>query len=311
MQSIRSRLLIGLIKKRHLFQLKLKQEVIDEAFSVQAFRDKIDAAAMKYTRIPDEVCHEMVDIDGMHAEWLIPNEAPKEKVILYIHGGGFISGSSLTHRMHVLRFVKGTGIKALLFDYRLAPEHPYPAALEDSLSAYKWLLDKGFDPKNIVIAGESAGGSLTLASSVALRDQGIPLPKALVSVSPCTDLTCSAESFVTNAKRDIAPMNSWYIWTGYYVGETNPALPWLSPLNADLEGLPPMLLYVGSAEIHLDDTRNFAMKAKKAGVDVEFKIWKGMVHAFPLLPPLFPEGKEAMKGINDYICKQLDNKSLS
>lgn len=305
MQSIRSKFFIWLIKNRHLFKLKLKPQIIDESFSVTQFRKEIDSAAVKYNRIPKDIEIKSSDIDGMNSEWLIPVGAPDNKVILYIHGGGFISGSCLTHRVHVSKIVKSSGLKALVFDYRLAPEHPYPAALEDSLSAYKWLLKEGYKSTDIVIAGESAGGSLTLAALIAIRDQGLPLPKAAVSISPCTDLTCSAESFKTNAKRDIAPINSWSIWTGYYVGENDPSLPWLSPLKADLKGLPPILLCVGSAEIHLDDTRNFAVKAKQAGVETNFKIWKGMVHSFPMLSPFFPEAKAAMVEICEYIREQL------
>lgn len=305
MQSIRSRFFIWLLKNRHLFQLKLKTPVVDENFSVTQFREKIDSAAVRFNRLPADIDIKTVDIDGMNGEWLIPVGAPQNKVILYIHGGGFISGSCLTHRMHVSKFVKGSDLKVLVFDYRLAPEHPYPAALEDSLSAYKWLLKQDYKSTDIVITGESAGGSLTLAALIAIRDQGLPLPKAAVAISPCTDLTCSAESLRTNAKRDIAPMNSWLIWTGYYVGNNEPSLPWLSPLNADVKGLPPILLCVGSAEIYLDDTRNFAVKARQAGVKTNFKIWKGMVHAFPLLSPFFPEAKAAMAEICMYIREHL------
>lgn len=305
MQSIRSKFFIWLLKNRHLLQFKLKPQIIDENFSVTQFREKIESTAVKLNRRINDIDIKTEDVNGMYGEWLIPVGAPEKKVILYIHGGGFISGSCLTHRMHVSKFAKGSGLKALVFDYRLAPEHPYPAALEDSLDAYKWLLEQGYKSTDIVIAGESAGGSLTLAVLVAIRDQGLSLPKAAVSISPCTDLTCSAESFKKNAKRDIAPMNSWSVWTGYYVGKNDPSLPWLSPLNGDLNGLPPILLCVGSSEIHLDDTRNFAVKAKEAGVETNFKIWEGMIHAFPLLSPFFPEAKAAMDEICIYIKEHL------
>ena len=138
-----------------------------------------------------------------------------------------------------LQFALGSGVKALLFDYRLAPEHPYPAAVDDCLAAYRWLLAEGYAPANIVVGGESAGGTLTLALLVALRDLALPLPSGGVSISPVTDLTCSAPSFLGNFKTDIAPFNSWKIWTQYYIADNDPALPWLSPLMADLTGLPP------------------------------------------------------------------------
>lgn len=305
MRSLRSRIIIGLIKKRHFFQFKLKPEVVDENFSVEEFRRSVDRASRKSNRMPKEVEVVPTKVKDMYAEWITPKGAPNEKVILYIHGGGFISGSCLTHRMHVSKFVLGSRIKALLFDYRLAPEHPYPAAVNDCVAAYLWLLEQGYLPSDIVLCGESAGGTLTLATLVALKDQGIPLPGGGVSISPVTDLTCSANSFTTNFKNDIAPLNSWSVWTGYYIGDNDPGLPWLSPLKADLKGLPPVLLCVGSSEIHLDDTVNFAKKAKEQGTRATLMVWEGMVHAFPIMSPLFPEAKKAMGDICLFIRERL------
>ncbi len=300
MQSLRSKLFIGLIKHRHLFKLKLKPEVVDESFSVEEFRRRIDNASRRMK--PDKrVKVEATKINDMYGEWIIPKEAPEDKVILYIHGGGFISGSCLTHRGHVAKFAIGSQIKALLFDYSLAPEHPYPAALDDCLSAYLWLLEEGYKPSSIIIAGESAGATLTLSVLIAIRDRGISLPRGAVSISPVTDLTCSAESFITNYKKDIAPLNSWSVWTKYYIGDSDPHLPWLSPQMAELSNLPPVFLCVGTHEIHLDDTINFAKKAEAAGTPITLRVWEGMIHAFPILSPLFPEAKEAMADICKFI----------
>ncbi|HOO12606.1 MAG TPA: alpha/beta hydrolase, partial [Bacillota bacterium] len=267
MQSLRSRIIIGLIRNRHLFKLRLKPEVVDKSFSVEEFRKNVDEVSRKTSRMPKGIEVVPAKVHDMYAEWIIPKDAPDKKVIMYVHGGGFISGSCLTHRMHVSKFAKGSGIKALLFDYRLAPEHPYPAAVEDCVTAYLWLLEQGYLPSDIVLCGESAGGTLTLATLVALRDKGVALPAGGVAISPVTDLTCSAKSFITNSRKDIAPINSWSVWTGYYIGDNDPGLPWLSPLKADLAGLPPILLCVGSSEIHLDDTVNFANKAKEQGTE--------------------------------------------
>jgi len=305
MQSLRSRLFIGLIKNRHLFKLRLKPEVIDEGFSVEEFRKSVDKASARANRMPKGIKALPTRIKNMYAEWLIPKDAPGGKVIMYIHGGGFISGSCLTHRVHVSKFALGSGTKALLFDYRLAPEHPYPAAVDDSVTAYLWLLEQGYLPSDIVICGESAGGTLTLATIIALRDKGIELPGGGVSISPVTDLTCSAGSFKANAGKDIAPLNSWSVWTGYYIGDNDPGLPHLSPLKADLAGLPPVLLCIGTNEIHLDDTVNFAKKAKEQGTDTTLMVWEGMVHAFPIMSPLFPEAKKAMEGICAFIRNRL------
>ncbi len=304
--SIRSNLIIWALRNRHLFQGKMKAEIVDENFSVDDFRSEIDNVSAKHGKLPKGVSREEVDIDGIYGEWLTTNNTSHEKVILYIHGGGFISGSCLTHRRHVAKFVEGSGVKALLFDYRLAPEHPFPAALEDSVKAYLWLLENGYSNENIILAGESAGGTLVLTLLIALRDKGIDLPKATVSISPVTDLSCLADSFKSNAVRDIAPIGSWDLWTGYYIGSTDYKEPWLSPQYADLTGLSPVKILVGSHEIHLDDATNFAEKAKAFGVDVDFKVWDKMIHAFPILSPMFPEAKEAMSEICRYISNKLN-----
>ncbi len=304
MPSFRSKVVIGLVRNRHLMKGKLKPEVVDETFSVEEFRRSVDQQSAR-AKMPKGVAVAPVTVAGMYAEWITPEGAPEDKVILYIHGGGFMSGSCLTHRMHVAKFALGTGVKALLFDYRLAPEHPYPAAVDDCLAAYRWLLAKGYAPANIVVGGESAGGTLTLALLVALRDLALPLPSGGVSISPVTDLTCNAPSFLGNYKTDIAPFNSWKIWTQYYIADNDPALPWLSPLMADLTGLPPMLLCIGTGEIHYDDTVNFAAKAKRQGDDVTLLEYEGMCHAFPILAPLFPEATDAMAKICAFLRARL------
>lgn len=304
MPSFRSKVVIGLVRNRHLMKGKLKPEVVDESFSVEEFRRSVDQQSAR-AKMPKGVIVTPVTVAAMYAEWITPEGAPEDKVILYIHGGGFMSGSCLTHRMHVAKFALGTGVKALLFDYRLAPEHPYPAAVDDCLDSYRWLLAAGYSPANIVIAGESAGGTLTLALLVALRDLALPLPSGGVSISPVTDLTCNAPSFLGNFKTDIAPFNSWKIWTQYYIADNDPALPWLSPLMADLTGLPPMLLCIGTGEIHYDDTVNFAAKANQQGDVVTLLEYEGMCHAFPILAPLFPEATQAMAKICAFMRARL------
>ena len=305
MQSLKSKIIIGMIRNRHLFKFKLKPEVIDEHFDVEKFRKEVDDTSRKVEKIPEAVQIQPTKISSMYAEWLIRKDASKDKVILYIHGGGFMSGSCLTHRGHVSKFVMGTGITALLFDYRLAPEHPFPAALDDCVTAYLYLLEEGYSPENILICGESAGGTLTLSTLKALRDKGIPLPKAAVSISPVTDLSCQAESFKTNAKHDIAPLNSWSVWTAYYIGNTDYKNEYLSPQFGNLSNLSHIYLCIGTHEIHLDDTVAFAKKAEEQGTPITLKQWENMVHAFPILSPLFPEAKEAMDEICQFIQQKL------
>ena len=177
--------------------------------------------------------------------------------------------------------------------------------MDDTLAAYRWLLEQGLLPADILIVGESAGGGLCLASLLAIRDEGLPLPAAGVALSPWTDLTCSGESYRTNERRDISILGSWEIWSGYYAGETDPRHPHISPVYGDLHGLPPVLIEVGSHEILLDDARLFASRAKAAGVEVTLRVWEDMVHCFPLLAPAFPEASQAWDDITAYIRERL------
>ena len=233
MQSLRSRFFIWIIRNRHLFKLKLKPEFVDERFSVNEFRERIDRTSSRM-KLPENIISHKVNIRNINAEWIIPENPPEKSLLLYIHGGGFISGSCLTHRAHVAKFANGTGLKSLVFNYRLAPENPFPAGLDDCIEVYSWLIEQDYKPENIIIGGESAGGTLTLSLLLALKDKGIGLPKAAFSISPVTDLRCLAESFKYNAKKDIAPMGSWDIWTKYYISDHNPTDALLSPLFGNL-----------------------------------------------------------------------------
>ncbi|WNO10768.1 alpha/beta hydrolase [Teredinibacter sp. KSP-S5-2] len=300
MQSIRSKLVLWLIKHRHFFKFKLSADVVDEHFSVEQFRQDIDRLSAKM-RTPKGVIIEKIAIGKIQAEWIRPVDTCTDKVLMYIHGGGFISGSCLTHRMHVAKFANESRLPALVFDYRLAPEHPFPAALEDCEAVYTWLLQQGFTAQNIVVGGESAGATLTLSLLLALKEKQLALPRAAFSISPVTDLRCLADSFTYNASKDIAPIGSWNLWTQYYIADHDPTDPMLSPQFGDFHGLPPVYICVGSHEIHLDDCLNFAAKAKEQGVKVTLKVWPKMVHAFPLLSPLFPEAKQALADICRFI----------
>jgi acetyl esterase/lipase len=208
--------------------------------------------------------------------------------------------------MHVAKFALGSGLKSLVFNYRLAPEHPFPAAPEDCVAAYQWLLRQGYEAKDIVVGGESAGGTLTLSLLLALKEKKINMPAAAFAISPVTDLRCEADSFRTNAKKDIAPQGSWDVWTDYYIGTQDPTQPLLSPLMGDYEGLPPLYICVGTHEIHFDDCVNVAQKAKEAGVAVTLRIWPRMIHAFPILSPLFPEAKQALAEICAFSRQHVD-----
>lgn len=304
MQSIRSRIFIWIIKNRQLFKLKLNPEVVDDSFSVIEFRKRIDRTSAKM-KLPKNISSEQIQINAINAEWIIPEGHVENKILLYIHGGGFISGSCLTHRMHVAKFANGSKLKSLVFDYRLAPENPFPAALEDCIEVYTWLLHQGYKSGDIVIGGESAGGTLTLALLLALKEKGIDFPKAAFSISPVTDLRCLADSFQYNAGNDVAPMGSWNVWTQYYIASNNPLNPLLSPQFGNYEGLPPIFICVGTHEIHLNDCENVARIANEHGVNVRLRKWDKMIHAFPILSPFFPEAKQAMTEICEFARNSL------
>lgn len=306
MQSFRSKLVIGLIKNRHLFKLKCKPEVVDENFSVNEFRESIDKASAKI-KLPKNISVQQISVDGLHAEWIIPQNPIENKVLLYIHGGGFISGSCHTHRMHVAKFANECKITSLVFDYRLAPEHPFPAALDDCVTAYTWLLNQGFEAHNIIVGGESAGATLTLSLLLALKEKNLMLPKAAFSISPVTDLRCIAESFKYNAKNDVAPMGSWTVWTQLYISDNDPKNPLLSPQFGNYEGIPPLYICAGTHEIHFDDCVNMARVAKQYDVEVTLRKWDKMIHAFPLLSPLFPEAKKALLEIGEFVKQHTIN----
>ena len=308
MPSWQSRLVNFALRNRHLLKFHLRRETWDWATSIPAFREACEKGAAK-TRLPAGIDVSPVAIEGLPAslaaEWIRLSGASEkmqyDPVIFYTHGGGYVSGSCSDHRGFVAKFVQGSGVSALLYEYRLAPEHPYPAALEDTLTAYRWLLNQGTPPARIVIAGESAGGGLCLATLLALRDQGTPLPAAAVALSPWTDLKLTGESVRTRARVAIDPPGMSTVCSKYYAGDHDPGLPWISPLYGDLHGLPPLLICVGNDEMGRDDSTRFAEKATAAGVNVTLRIGEGMVHCYPLFAPLFPEATEAMQAIGAFI----------
>jgi len=299
MTSLKSQMIYVMLKNRHLLQFRLKQETWDFNTSVEDFRKQCEKATNRMAKLPSGLEITPVSIDGMYAEWIRPAGAPKTKAILYTHGGGYISGSCNDHRAIVAKLAQRCGAAILLFDYRLAPEHPYPAALEDALKGYRWLLAEGFTGEDLIIMGESAGGGLVLAALLAGRDQGLPLPVAAVALSPMTDLMLTGDSIRTKAKVCLSPPGMNEVCCKYYAGEHDPKEAYISPLYGDLDELPSLLIYVGEYETLLDDSTRFAAKAQAAGVDVSLRVGEKMIHCYPLLAPMFPEATQAM----DEICR--------
>lgn len=301
--SFRSRMFVFMLKNRHLFQGKLKRtNKIDENTSILKLREDVEKGAGFLGKLPTDFRLEEFKIGSLNAEWMRPKNSLKDKVILYFHGGGLVVGSIKAHRGIVAKFVKGTGINALVFDYSLAPEHPFPAGLNDSIATYNYLLDNDFKSSNIVFIGDSGGGNLVFATLLALKEKKLPLPVAALALSPWTDLTNSGESWQTNAKVDtICWKEAQTVFSNYYVGENDPTSPLISPLFGDLSGLPPIHIYVGGHETMLSDSTRFAEKAKAAGVDVTLIIGEGLFHCYPACAPLFPEAKQAMKEICEFV----------
>jgi acetyl esterase/lipase len=247
-----------------------------------------------------------VERGSPRGEWVVPKKAD-DAVLLYLHGGGWFMGSPQTHRALVGSLAKEAGVRALSLDYRLAPEHPYPAAIDDGVAAYEWLLANHLDPGRLVVGGDSAGGNLALALLVRLRDAGRPLPAGAVLLSPATDLTLAGASHRTRktvdpyfADADIEPMVT------RYVAGADRLDPCVSPLHADLRGLPPMLVHVGDHEILLDDAVGLCERAGTAGVEARLVVWPGMMHVFHVFAPFLPEARRANREIGEFIRAQVD-----
>ena len=306
MASFKSRIFNLMMRNRHFLQGKFKREVFTMHTSIAAFREQCEKGAAKYGNIPTGVEVVKDTIAGIKSEWLIPESSDRNKLILYVHGGGYVSGSCSDHRGFVSRLAKNTGFTNFVYEYRLAPEYPFPAALNDSVSIYKAILSNGYIPKNLLIAGESAGGGLALALLLALKEKNIPMPAAAVAISPWTDLSCSGESYKTKNKVSVAPLNSWKVFSKHYVGENSPKNPLISPLFGNLEGLPPIFINSGTSDELFDDGKEFVAKASEAGVNATFRSGEGQVHCYPLLPPLFKEASEAMNEIGQFIKTHLN-----
>jgi acetyl esterase/lipase len=246
-------------------------------------------------------------VGNIPAEWLQPVGAPDGRAVLYLHGGGYTMGSCITHRALAARIAGAGRTPALLPEFRLAPEHPFPAALEDCMAVYRWLLEQGLSSRKIVIAGDSSGGSLAIALTVMLRDEGVPLPAAIVCLSPWADLELTGESLTTRAKVDpVCSLEESRYHAAQYMGEHDPREPLISPIHADLHGLPPISIQVGDREILLSDAVRLAERARKDGVDVELEVWDGMWHVWHLFSRYVPEAQRAIDKIGVFICRHLD-----
>ncbi len=260
---------------------------------VQRRRD-IDARGLQFGLAPD-VTVEKVSAGGGPAEWTTTPGADRASVVLFLHGGGYVIGSLDSHRHLAAEIGRACGARALAIDYRMAPEHPYPAAVQDALAAYRFLLDGGIRPARICIAGDSAGGGLVVAAMLAIRGAELPQPGCGWCISPWVDLACTGASMLDNATRDPTVQQAGVLeFAGIYLAGADPRAPLASPIHGDLRGLPPLLIQVGSVETLLDDAIGLARVAGLADVSVDLQIWPEMIHVWHLYHPQLIAGRGAI-----------------
>ena len=246
-----------------------------------------------------------VDAGGVPSVRIAVPEARKDRCVLYFHGGGYVIGSAALYRDFTWRIGRAARASVLFVDYRFAPEHPFPAALDDAFNAYRWLADQ-FDPRRMAFVGDSAGGGLALAALLKLRDEGQALPAAAVALSPWTDLALTGPSLHSNATADpVLEMSRVIKHSHDYLAGADPRHPYASPLYGDASGLPPTLIQVGSDEMLRDDSVRMAEKLKAAGCEVEIDIWPRLPHGWQLYARILPEGRQAIERIGAFLEKRM------
>lgn len=288
---------------------KLMRELIQDITSTSSGHKFQNGEYRKEPKEPEWICPipfqlETIAMDQFSMEYLQPKKLTDNRVILQLHGGGYIGPMKNRYRDFAVLYSKALrGGSVLTIDYRVAPEHPFPAALEDAAEAYNWLLQKGYSNRQIFLAGDSAGGGLALALCHYRKDRGESLPGGLILMSPWTDLTGSGESYTTNYHRDplFGNTEDSMIKNLDYVGDADPKNPYISPLFGEFDGFPPMLLQVGSYEMLLSDSEQVAKKVKAQHGKIRFSVYEGMFHVFQMAGSLLPESKEAWREIVRYL----------
>ena len=282
----------------------LKAQPIAGRPTVEDTRANFEQMASLFPVAADVKC-EPVNAGGVKAEWVTAPGADAGRAVLYLHGGGYVIGSINTHRDLAARISRAAKARVLLIDYRLAPEHPFPAAVEDSVAAYRWMLAQGLKASRIVVAGDSAGGGLTVATLVAIRDAKLATPAAGACLSPWTDLEGLGDSMKSKASVDpMVQKEALLEMAKHYLAGQDARSPLAAPLYADLAGLPPLLIQVGDRETVLADSTMFADKARAVGVDVELQVWDGMIHVFQMFAEL-PDAHRAIASIAEFLKQHL------
>jgi monoterpene epsilon-lactone hydrolase len=279
----------------------LKAQPIAGRPTVQETRANFEQMTTLFPVAADVKC-EPVNAGGVKSEWVTAPGLDAGRAVLYLHGGGYVIGSINTHRDLAARMSRAAKARVLLIDYRLAPEHPFPAAVEDSVAAYRWMLAQGLKSSRIAVAGDSAGGGLTVATLVAIRDAKLASPAAGVCLSPWIDLEGVGDSMKSKAPVDpIVQKEALLEMAKHYLNGQDARSPLAAPLYADLAGLPPLLIQVGTAETLLDDSTRLAERARKAGVKVTLEPWNDMIHVFQVFAPMLDEGQQAIDKIGEFV----------
>ncbi|HUD01569.1 MAG TPA: alpha/beta hydrolase [Rhabdochlamydiaceae bacterium] len=268
--------------------------------SIAQVRMGIEKLLADFPAAPD-VHFNPLSIGKLSAAWVHAPGCTRDRVILFFHGGGYISGTFHSHQDLIGRLAKATGCYVLAVDYRLAPEHPFPAALEDALISYEFLRKQKISHSNIFVAGSSAGGGLALSLLLKLLDRKEVLPRGAICISPWVDLALTGKTLVTNEGKDLIHAKNIKIAASIYLAGHNPKDPLASPLYGKLEGLPPLLIQVGTREVFLDEIERFAQKAEKSGVKVELQKYEEMIHTWHLFSAMVPEGQKALEKIGEFV----------
>jgi monoterpene epsilon-lactone hydrolase len=274
--------------------------------TIEEARQRMNAASARVPHAPKGTVTITVDAGGVPADRIGTRDSRPDHNVLYLHGGGYVTGSPSLYRHFTWRIAAATRATVLAIDYRLAPEHPFPAALDDAVAAYRWLLDNGANPRRTMFIGDSAGGGLALAALLKLRDDDTPLPAAVAALSPWTDLALTGASLSLNARADpMLNVEDTRLFAACYLAGTDPRSPDASPLYGDPAGLPPTLIHVGSDEILLDDSVRMADRLRAGGRHVELEIWPRMPHVWHLFGPVLPEARQAIAHIGAFAQRWL------
>jgi epsilon-lactone hydrolase len=284
----------------------LRGETRESELTIEQRRMRLDGAPRLLPPV-EGATTEPLTLAGMRAAWFAPAEAPARPAVLYLHGGAYQIGSIASHGRLAAGLAIAAGARVLLPEYRLAPEHPHPAAVEDAVAAWRWLLDQGGDPGRLAIAGDSAGGGLAIATMVAARDEGLPLPAVAAVLSPWVDLEGRGESLQTRAELDPVLDASGLAREGaVYLGGLDPQTPLAAPIYADLHGLPPLLIHAGDHEILRDDAIRLAERARADGVEITLEVWPEMIHVWHYFAGLVPESTRALDEVGRFLAERFD-----